>query len=506
MKTSDSKTHKINLSPRPSSLVESLRSIGYTLETALADIIDNSIGASAGNVAVQFRWNGGKPWIAVIDDGEGMSSGQLIEAMRLGSQSPAILRDPNDLGRFGLGLKTASISQCNHLTVVTKQHGTVCGCVWDLDMIGETDSPEWGASFLDATSVASEPIMKGLVAESLDNKKKGTIILWRNLLGHLSDTSGGLNEKGFSEAMDAARYHLETVFHRYLSPDQGRSTVRMTFNGSELEAFDPFGPPKLARQELTSLPIVVQGERIMVQAYVLPHHSKLPKSEYQRYGGVEGYLQNQGFYVYRNRRLIVKATWFRLIRKEELNKLIRVRIDIPNTMDRLWRLDVKKSQADPPETVRRELRKVIEKIAGAGRRVYTRRATNLMHRSEVPVWRREVVDGQVRYRLNEDHPLLHELLREQDKTGQERVRTCYRLISGSFPTDLHFADAADDDLEFAAADEQETKEIVLQLIRALRKTGLNEDDIRKQLLKTEVLNASPEMVERLIRQELKQNG
>lgn len=506
MKKEPGKSRQLNLSPRPSSLVESLRSIGYTLETALADIIDNSVGASAENISVQFRWNNGQPWIAVIDDGDGMSPDELVEAMRLGSQSPTILRDPNDLGRFGLGLKTASISQCSHLSVVTKQGGTLCGCVWDLDAITKSDSPDWGANFLDETAVTSESHLNRLVAESLAGQKKGTIVVWRNLLGHLCDSGATLNEKNFSEAMDAARDHLETVFHRYLSPDQGRRAVKMTFNGTELEAFDPFGKSNLARQELTSHPIDLQGERIMVQAYVLPHHSKIPRSEYQRFGGVDGYLQNQGFYVYRNRRLIVKATWFRLIRKDELNKLIRVRIDIPNTMDRLWRLDVKKSQADPPEAVRSELRRVIDKIAGTGRRVYTKRVTNLMHRSEVPVWRREVTDGLVRYRLNEDHPLLRELLEDPDSKARERVRTCFRLIGGAFPTELHFADAAADDLEFAQPTEQETREVLVQLIRALKRSGLDGEALQKQLLKTATMNAPQETIERLIKQELKKNA
>jgi len=139
MKKARGKSQKLNLSPRPASLVESLRSLGYTLETALAEIINNSIGASASDISVQFRWNGGNPWIAVIDDGDGMSPDQLTEAMRLGSQSPAMLRDPHDLGRFGLGLKTAS-SQCSQLIVVTKQRGSICGCVWDLDKIGNASS------------------------------------------------------------------------------------------------------------------------------------------------------------------------------------------------------------------------------------------------------------------------------------------------------------------------------------------------------------------------------
>lgn len=109
------KNPDINLSPRPSALLESLRSIGYTLETALADIIDNSITANSSSISVRFAWNNGDPWIAIIDDGDGMSNDELINAMRFGSRNPVEKRAKNDLGRFGLGMKTASISQCRHL-------------------------------------------------------------------------------------------------------------------------------------------------------------------------------------------------------------------------------------------------------------------------------------------------------------------------------------------------------------------------------------------------------
>ena len=162
-----------------------------------------------------------------------------------------------------------------------------------------------------------------------------------------------------------------------------------------LEAFDPFGLPIPARQELTAEKIRIAGHVINVQPYVLPHHTKaLSVAEYQRLAGEEGYLQNQGFYVYRNLRLIIKATWFRLIPKDELNKLIRIRVDIPNSLDHLWRIDVKKSQATPPEPVRRELKRIIQQISGSGRIVFTNRATKMRNRQITPVWKREVVQGR----------------------------------------------------------------------------------------------------------------
>jgi len=496
----------VNLNPRPSLIVESLRSVGYSLETALADIIDNSITADADHASIQFMWAGGAPWVAIIDNGHGMPRKILLEAMRFGSTSPLEKRSPSDLGRFGLGMKTASISQCRKVTVVSKAAGELSGCTWDLDRLESGDGSDWRAFVSRESEILAEPVLSDLFRESVCTWKSGTIVLWQQLDSIFSNPSAGPTEQRFSEAMDGARRHLETVFHRFLAPEIGRRAVHMDFNGNPLMAFDPFGPRHPARQELPLETIRVQGHRIDVQAYVLPHHSKISRADYEKFGGEQGYLQNQGFYVYRNRRLIVKATWFRLMRKEELSKLIRVRIDISNSLDHLWKIDVKKSQADPPEPVRRELRRVIQRIAGTGRRVYTKRATRLMQRSLIPVWKREVVDGKIRYALNEEHPLLIELLRESDEAGQARIQACFRLISASFPSDLYFSDAANDAVEFApAVTEQQTIEVIRMLIEALRKCGLEGESLRRQVLKTESLEAPRELVDRLI-EEAESNG
>jgi hypothetical protein len=273
----------------------------------------------------------------------------------------------------------------------------------------------------------------------------------------------------------------------------------MDFNGSSLLAFDPFGPKHPARQELPLEEIVINGESIQVQPYVLPHHSKIARSDYEAFGGEEGYLQSQGFYLYRNRRLIVKGTWFRLIRKEVLNKLVRVRVDIPNSLDGLWRIDVKKAEADPPETVLRELRKVIHRIAGIGQRVYTKRAARMQSGPLVSVWRREVVDGRVRYTLNDNHPLLADLLGDKDSARAARARACLRLVSNSFPADLYFSDAASDKVDLVAPnDDPQHVEIARHLIEALRFSGIDGDALREQVFKTEIPGISQATLEALL--------
>jgi hypothetical protein len=481
----------VNLPPRPSMLVESLRSMGYTLETALADVVDNSIAAGAKRVSVRFLWCGGNPWIAILDDGRGMTPSALVEAMRFGSTSPANVREADDLGRFGLGMKTASISQCRLLTVVSRADERLSGCSWDIEHLALHSNESWEIKVHSEQSLKASVLLSPLVDQLL-SWGSGTIVCWEAIDGMFPDKESGRSEARFSASMDLARKHLELVFHRFLSPDPGRTAVRIDFNGSALAAFDPFGPKLAARQELTAEDILINGESIRVQPYVLPHHSKVSKSDYDAFGGDEGYLHNQGFYLYRNRRLIVKGTWFRLIKKEVLNKLVRIRVDIPNSLDALWRIDVRKAEADPPETVLRELRKFVQRIAGVGQRVYTKRAARMQSGPLIPVWKRVVVDSRVQYLLNEDHPLLAELLQDRDGARAAQARACLRLVSNAFPSDVFFADAASDVIELAARpDDPQHIEIARQLIRALRSVGLSGDELHRQVLRTEIPAITP---------------
>lgn len=490
----------IELTPHPAYLMESLRSIGYTFETALSDIVDNSITAKASHISVRFLWCGGHPWIAVLDNGNGMTRDRLHEAMRFGSTSPLAKRSPLDLGRFGLGMKTASLSQCRSVTVISKTGGEVSACAWDIDRLKEAKTPQWKAIIPDERMLKDDPVA-GPLLEEIKGRSSGTAVIWQRLDAVLSDAAGASSEQRFSSVLDQTRRHLETVFHRFLASEAGRKPVRMDFNGSPLNPFDPFGPRHPARQELPMEAVPVAGERVEVQPFVLPHHTKIARADYEVFGGDDGYLQNQGFYVYRNRRLIVKGTWFRLIRKEELSKLVRVRVDIPNTLDHLWRIDIKKSQADPPETVLRELKRIIHRIAGSGRRVYTNRAAKLQQRDTVPVWRREVVDATVRYVLNLDHPLVRELVDDDDPARRARNRACLRLVSAAFPADLYFSDAANDDVQFGpVGDEAQMTEVVVRLIEALRRVGLKGDELRQQLLKAEMPDIPPEVIDRLLAQ------
>ena len=221
---------EIPLPPEASQLLESLRSIGYSAEAAVADLIDNSITAES--QVVEIRFPAGTPsHLAVIDDGRGMDADALIAAMRHGSRSPIDQRPANDLGRFGLGLKTASLSQCRCLTVVSKRDGQLTACRWDLDFVKKSN--QWLLLQLDKTELESLPYVKELEA-----KKHGTMVLWTQLDRLAAGDKG--DGAVVSARIDAVRRHLSLVFHRYLSGEVGSSSLRILINRAEVDSVDPF--------------------------------------------------------------------------------------------------------------------------------------------------------------------------------------------------------------------------------------------------------------------------
>lgn len=492
----------IDLVPSSVSLIESLRNMGYSIETAIADIIDNSITAGADYVNIRFAWNSGDPWLAVIDDGSGMTKNELIDAMRFGSMNPLESRTIHDLGRFGLGMKTASFSQCRHLTVVSKKDGQISCCEWNLDKLSQADNIGWKLGIVDLATIRKRNILNSVYDESLAHFDNATIIFWENIDRAKEQVPLAKQESHFNALIDDTRKHLELVFHRYLSPDPGRKKVTITINGDELTAFNPFNPRNLATQELAEQKIVLEGETITVQPYVLPHHNKVSRQEYDQYSGEGGYLHNQGFYVYRNRRLIIKGTWFRLIKKEELNKLIRVRVDIPNSLDHLWKIDVKKSHAYPPESIKNELRQVIRKIEISGRKVYRQRGQRLLNNIKTPVWNRIALGGKIFYQINREHQLVKELLNTVPAQQKALVENLITTFESSFPVDMFFNDIASipEQVESPKFSEKDLEILLDIFIQSWVSTGTPQSELPEKLLSTDPFASNQDITRKILEQ------
>ena len=423
---------KINLPPFAPTLIDSIRSIGYTFESAVADIIDNSIAAEAKTVTIRFSPYG-DPYVAILDDGNGMTSDELTNAMRHGSCNPCDPRADDDLGRFGLGLKTASLSQCRRLIVVSRQERKTFARCWDLDIIYQ--DKDWTLLDLDSDEIANMPLI-----QELNRHKNGTLVIWQQL----DRLVGGERnmEEAMSEKMSLAHDHLALIFHRYLENEIGQKKVNLIINGMPLVPVDPFLSSHKATERLPMEEIQIDGYKIKIKPFILPHLSKLSKEELALAGGEDGLRRQQGFYIYRNRRLIIWGTWFRLIRKDELTKLARVQVDIPNTLDHLWALDVKKATAFPPEAVRVNLRRVVDRIASGSKRVYRFRGRKTSEGSLVHVWDRIKGREGIYYKINRGHPMAAAMLHEMDKKEQGLFDMFLKTLEMTFPVDSLYADMA----------------------------------------------------------------
>jgi len=455
-------------------LIESMRDIGYSLETALADIIDNSITAKARSIRLLADTTSPDPSLAILDDGEGMMEDELLAAMRPGSRNPLEAREKDDLGRFGLGLKTASFSQCRMLTVASRRDGITCCARWNLDEVARTN--QWLVEFLD--DFAEVPWIDELGSS-------GTLVIWE-ALDRLVEGDGSDARSAFVSRIDDAAEHLELVFHRYLAGERGISKVALFLNGRQLEPFDPFHSSHPATQAGPVEKIKSGGQEVEIQTFTLPHHKKDP-AEWERYAGKAGYLKNQGFYVYRGKRLIIHGTWFGLARQKELTKLARVRIDMPNGMDADWKIDVKKASAQPPYHVRERLRRIIETIGATSRRVYTARGRRLASDSRLPVWQRMQSGNQISYCLNPEHPVFADFagrLPDELKTNFMRV---LEMAATSIPIDALFADisANPEQVSGSGMAEETLTHIVETTFAALRASGIDPEDAMQMMRATE---------------------
>ena len=453
-----------------------MRDFGYTLETAMADVIDNSVTASASVVEILAETSVDEPWIAIRDNGHGMSGEELIEAMRPGSKDPRNKRDGHDLGRFGLGLKTASFSQCRRLTVITRKKGATTAATWDLD---EVSQKGWNIEIDDAPF--------GIPATDKLGGADGTVVLWQKL-DRLSTNFQNDNEKRsveINKAISAAERHLRLCFHRYMVG--AGSKLKILLNGRRLVPIDPFGTeyPSTQCDPEERLPLK-QGE-VVTQCFTLPHHTKVAKAIWDELGGPEGHLRSQGFYVYRERRLIIAGGWLGLARQRELTKLARVRVDIPNTMDSDWKIDVRKASAQLPPVVRERLRKIVEKLQGTSKRTYQRRGRKLVSDENLPLWNRVQKDGNIIYRPNTEHPSITGFARALPEEYRHGFNVCMNLMGTGLPIAALHADmlgsaenVASDRSEFDdLADAAETA------ILALLQTGMTTDEVVRTLCSTE---------------------
>ena len=390
---------RVEIVPSAAALILSLRGLGYSPETAIADLIDNSIAAGAASVEIDIDWNAGDPTLCIVDDGTGLDDAGLVGALRFGGTGPLAERSETDLGRFGLGLKTASLSQCRRMTVASRQGDSLAALSWDIDEVEAQD--RWQAT---------RPADHRHLSDILGKRPSGTVVLWERMdaLGGLS----GLDREAFFLRVQDIRSHLAMVFHRFLGGDARR--ISISVNSRSLRPWDPFLIANPATITLQSERLRHRGAILTVVPYVLPHRDRFAnEEEYETGGGPGGWGERQGFYVYRGRRLVVAGGWLglggtRAWTREEPSRLARIAVDLPARLDEDWRIDVRKSVARPPAVLRPRLAALGHACRQRAREVFAWRGGHgrkaVPTPGQEPIWTTGSGQGGANYRIRRDHP------------------------------------------------------------------------------------------------------
>lgn len=362
-----------NLAPSPSRLVESLRDTGYSYEAAFADIVDNSISANATLIEIDIEENifGNDVTVSFYDNGDGMNKESLIEAMRYGS---AKRPSPKSLGKFGMGLKTASTAFCRKLTVISKQSGTINTRSWDIDLI--LDKDEW-LLVSPALEEYADQITK---LESVSNGGDGTIVIWEQVDRLISNSGSDFTSQAVKHLNGEIREHLEATFGKFLigrenfkcdrAGSNTEADIVIKLNSEVLKGWDPTGKflnsdeePERVLIERTqhSVSTMLKGKeskgKFELNGYVLPNKNKMTDAELNsvRFGN-----DNQGFYIYREDRLIFGGGWpHRLFSQDSHLNLLRVELNFDHHLDEYFEIDIRKSKINLPVKIREQLKQAL---------------------------------------------------------------------------------------------------------------------------------------------------
>ncbi|HET9896509.1 MAG TPA: ATP-binding protein [Streptosporangiaceae bacterium] len=349
----------VAITPSAARLTESLRDVGYDFPSAVADIVDNSVMAGALHIDVSIEFAGEDSYVAISDDGLGMTANGLVEALRYGSRRSY---SRSDLGRYGLGLKTASLSQCRSVTVVTCRRSAPSNVnlrMLDLDLIAEWD--EW---------LVVEPPAESVIQRSAERlaSEPGTVVIWRKLDRVLPEkrADGGWARRRLEAMAAKTADHLGIVFHKYLEGIKGYQLV-ITVNGHKVEPWNPFAPSEPSTNELPlqrfEMSVGDVSGSVTLSRFVLPARDEFSTlEEFERYSGPLKWNRQQGIYIYRADRLVQWGGWNGIRGIDEHTKLARAALDFDTDLDAVFNINVAKMRVTLPPQIRQMLDRPINEL------------------------------------------------------------------------------------------------------------------------------------------------
>jgi hypothetical protein len=360
----------VEVIPSARRLIGSLRYEGYDFKHAVADLVDNSIAAGATAVDIVMQFDGKGSYLRIADSGTGMNGTTITEAMRFGTEREY---EADELGRFGLGLKTASLSQCARVSVASRTDRSVRRIEarqWDLDHVERNNKWE----IIDVPADERPDVLVEPLRDSI-----GTVVLWERMdrvLGYKVPW-GDRARAGFLRLADELDQHLGMVFHRFLTGEAKRKKkLKITLNGTTIEAWDPFARDEKATIQLTGKQIEIHGDEgpglVAYAPYILPAQERFSSLKaFNRYAGPGKWNFQQGFYIYRADRMIQSGGWSYMRTSDEHTKLARVALDFWPDLDSAFDLNVAKAKVNLPADLRTQLQPLVEQLAKQARKSYS---------------------------------------------------------------------------------------------------------------------------------------
>lgn len=456
---------KIDNPPRANYLMGSMRFMGYSFCDAIADVIDNSISANAKTVRVLFPMTPDMDqFVGILDDGHGMSDKELLNAMCYGSQANEQERAENDLGRFGLGMKSASLSQCKKMTVVSRRNAVINAYRWDYDEVSKNSNEgKWYVLKLSNDEISELPCYK----EFCDMNSDGTLVVWQDF-DVISKANQGRVFQPLTRHRDELLDHLALVYHRFMKEDG----ISFYVNYAKIEPLDPFleNRSTLSHAPITQPLMDSRGVEhfIRITPYKLPFVTSMSSDEQKLIGGAENMNKMQGYYIYRGKRLIKYGTWFGLAR-HEVSKYGRVKVDIPNSMDDIWKVDVMKKSATIPPGLAKLLEKTIADLIDKSTKqtVFRGRKVTKDKEKQVYVWDRfEARKGFYSYSINRENFFIQAVLEGLPDDQKVKVEMMLKEIERTIPIHQMHLDH-DANKIVSESDREDISELLEQAIMAV---------------------------------------
>lgn len=472
------------MTPKPEEFIKSIAEQGYRLETAIADLVDNAISAGANKIEVLVDTTKRPFTLFVSDNGSGMDEPTLRQAMQLPSSSVDCERKQNDLGRFGLGLKTASFSQTRSFSVISRKKGTETfrARTWDLAFLRlngwalKVETAETTSLMYDAYNENC----KSFLGEFGETFRASTIVMWRGLHKfetHISELdSSDVLKKELSEV---TRNHLSLVFHRFL--ERKTNGIKIRLNNIIIRPFNPFPKDASGVRRLEMKNRKFGQDSIKIEGFILPsaclEDVKLGASSWTPPG--KNLLDMEGVYVYRADRIILFGNWLDLTSRSQKMQLARMRIEIGNSVDHLLHLNVSKSQVEMPYDLKVGLSEYVRDLKREAEREYLNRTIRVFQKSddhrEQPFIKTEATNRGAQMSINASFPLISILASGLNKEQSVQFKAIIRM----FNKELNSIRRVHEDATFVdiSGDDSMTKSELKEIIKILKDQGFSSDFI-----------------------------